>query len=309
MSAVRPLFECMAVIGLGLIGSSLALAARRYGLVSRVVGSARTQATGQVALQLGVIERFYDSAAEAVAEADLVMLCVPVGAFANLAEQINPYLQPGCVVSDVGSVKAAVARELLLRIPTGVHLVPGHPVAGTEHSGPESGFANLFEGRWCILTPHPECDEAAVERVSALWQGCGAMVERMSAHSHDRLMAMTSHLPHLVAYALVGTALDLGDDLRADLARFSAGGFRDFTRIAASDPVMWRDIFLHNRESVLEMLERLSAELARLHQAVLHSEGEKLHGAFARARELRQGVIQTGQAFGPHPPSHDGRSR
>lgn len=309
MSAVpTPLFERMALIGIGLIGSSLSHAARRRGLVRHVVGAARSRRTCDTALALGLVESASLDPAEAVRDADLVVLCTPLGAYGEIAAAIGPHLKPGTIVSDVGSVKQMVVRDVAPHLPEGVHLVPGHPVAGTEHSGPEAGFAELFDGRWCIVTPPPGCDPTAVERVCELWRRCGSMVQLMEPAHHDKVLAITSHLPHLIAYTIVGTAVDLEEHVKGEVIKFSAGGFRDFTRIAASDPVMWRDIFLNNREAVLEMVQRLTEDLAALQRAIRWGEGEKLQQLFTRTREIRRGIVDARQADGPVPPAAPKRS-
>ncbi len=290
------LFERVALIGMGLIGSSLARVLRRDGLAGQIAASARTQATLDKATALGLCDSATLDAAEAAAGADLVMLCPPIGAYTETAATIAPALKPGAIVSDVGSVKRQVIRDVGPLIPEGVHLVPGHPVAGTEHSGPEAGFAELFVGRWCILTPTPETDAGAVERVAELWRHAGMKIEMMDAGHHDQVLAITSHLPHLIAYTIVGTATDLEQHLKEEVIKFSASGFRDFTRIAASDPVMWRDIFLNNRDAVLEMLGRFSEDLTALQRAIRWGEGDKLEELFTRTREIRTGVIEADQA-------------
>ncbi len=305
----EPLFGRMALIGMGLIGSSLSLAARRGGLVGSVVGCARTQATRDTAVKLGLAETMHESPADAVRDADLVVLCTPVGASGAVAEAMAPELKQGAVVSDVGSVKQAVVADVGPHIPDGVHFVPGHPVAGSEHSGPEAGFAELFEDRWCILTPLADSDPATANRLKSLWKGVGSRVELMTPEHHDRVLAITSHLPHLIAYSMVGTVFDLEAELRAldeqagldaidrrEVIKFSAGGFRDFTRIAGSDPVMWRDVFLSNKEPVLEMLGRFTEDLLALQRAIRWSDGEMLQDLFTRTREIRRGVIEAGQA-------------
>ncbi len=292
----QPLFDTIAFIGIGLIGSSLARVVRRDGLARRAVAVARRAETRAKALELGLVDAATADAAEAVRDADLVMICTPLGAYADVAAAIGPHLKPGAVVSDVGSVKQAVIRDVGPLVPEGVHLVPGHPVAGTEHSGPEAGFAELFRDRWCILTPPPGTDAAAVARVRALWEAAGMSVAEMDPHHHDQVLAMTSHLPHLIAYTIVGTATDLEESLRHEVVKYSAGGFRDFTRIAASDPVMWRDIFLNNREAVLEMLQRFTEDLTALQRAIRWGEGEKLEELFTRTRAVRRGVIEAKQA-------------
>tara|TARA_B100000676_G_scaffold290828_1_gene324779 strand:+ start:336 stop:1304 length:969 start_codon:yes stop_codon:yes gene_type:complete len=308
MTAREPLFERMALIGLGLLGSSLARVAKRDGLIGHIAGSTRSRATLERAFELGFLDSIHETPAEAVKEADLIVLCAPVGANADIAAAIADHLRPGAIVTDVGSVKQAIVRDVGPYIPAGVHLVPGHPVAGTEKSGPDHGFAELFEDRYCILTPPPGTDEAAVEKVAALWRRAGSRVEVMDPHHHDRVLAITSHLPHLIAYTIVGTASNLenqllredsenGDLVRTrEVIRYSAGGFRDFTRIAASPPEMWRDIFLNNRETVLEMLGRFTEDLVGLQRAIRWGEGDKLHAWFERTREIRQGVVEMGQA-------------
>ena len=291
-----PLFARVALIGLGLIGSSLGRVMKRESLAGVIAGTARTEATRQKALELGAIDHAFDDAPGCVADADLVVICAPLGAYADIATAMAPGLKPGAIVTDVGSVKQMVIRDLAPALPDGVHLVPAHPVAGTEHSGPEAGFAELFEGRWCILTPPPGTDDEAVEKVAQLWRGAGSLVDIMEAGHHDKVMAITSHLPHLIAYTIVGTATDLERQLQAEVIKFAAGGFRDFTRIAASDPVMWRDIFLNNREAVLEMVGRLTEDLAVLQRAIRWGEGEKLEEIFTRTREIRRSIIDAGQA-------------
>ncbi len=294
--ASDPLFRRIALIGIGLIGSSLAHVIRRAGLAHHIAVAARTQQTLDTAMDLGLADSVTLDAGQAVADADLVVLCAPLGAYAGIAAAIAPALKPGCIVSDVGSVKQAVIRDVGPRLPPGVHLVPAHPVAGTEHSGPEAGFAELFEGRWCILTAAAGTDAQAIDRVKTLWERAGMLIEMMDADHHDQVLAITSHLPHLIAYTIVGTATDLEEHLQQEVIKYSAGGFRDFTRIAASDPVMWRDVFLNNREAVLEMLGRFSEDLTAVQRAIRRGEGEALHDIFSRARELRRGVIAAKQA-------------
>jgi cyclohexadieny/prephenate dehydrogenase len=289
-------FARAALIGIGLIGSSLARALRRHGLAREIVCSAPTAATRAKAMELGIVDRAFADNAEAVLGADLVVLCTPVGAYAEVAAGIAGSLTPGAIVTDVGSVKQAVVRDVGPHIPEGVHLVPGHPVAGTEHSGPEAGFAELFVGRWCILTPPAGTSPEAVERVAALWRALGSNVEVMDAGHHDKVLAITSHLPHLIAYTIVGTATDLEAATQSEVIKFSAGGFRDFTRIAASDPVMWRDVFLNNREAVLEMIQRFTEDLTALQRAIRWGEGEKLQDLFTRTRAIRRSIIEAKQA-------------
>ena len=290
------LFDRVALIGVGLIGASLGLVMKREGLAGRVVGCARTQATLDKALELCIVDEATTDPAAAVIEADLVMLCTPVGAFAKTAATMAKHLKPGAIVSDVGSVKQAVIADLLPFLPKSVHLVPGHPIAGTEHSGPEAGSAELFAGRWCILTPPQGTPPAATERVAELWRRAAMNVEVMDPEHHDQVLAMTSHLPHLIAYSIVDTATDLEDYLKKEVVKFSAGGFRDFTRIAASDPVMWRDILLANKDAVLEVLSRFNEDLTVLQRAIRRGQGDKLEVAFTRTREIRRGVIDAKQA-------------
>jgi len=268
----------------------------RGGLARSIVGSARSPATRDKALELGLAEAMFEDPGEAAKDADLVMICTPLGAYAAVAQAIGPRLSAGVIVSDVGSVKQAAIRDVSPHLPDGVHFVPGHPVAGTEHSGPEAGFATLFEDRWCILTPPPGTDDGAVEKVSALWRACGSTIEIMEPAHHDKVLAITSHLPHLIAYTIVGTATNLEASERAEVVKFSASGFRDFTRIAASDPIMWRDVFLNNREAVLEMLQRFSEDITALQRAIRWGEGEVLEALFRRTREVRAGVIDAHQA-------------
>jgi cyclohexadieny/prephenate dehydrogenase len=289
-------FDKIALIGIGLIGSSLARVVRRDGLASHIAVCARSHATLDTARALGIADSTTTDPRQVVDGADLVMLCTPLGAYGAIAEAMAPALRPGAIVSDVGSVKQCVIRDVAPHLPEGVALVPGHPVAGTEHSGPEAGFAELFEGRFCILTPPTGTDAAAVERIAALWRQAGMQVELMPAQHHDRVLAITSHLPHLIAYTIVGTATDLEEQLRLEVMKFSAGGFRDFTRIAASDPVMWRDIFLNNRDAVLEMLGRFSEDLTALQRAIRWGEAEPLEDHFTRTREIRRGILAAKQA-------------
>ena len=289
------LFARMALIGAGLIGSSLARVARRQGLAGHIAVSARTQATLDKALELGFADSVSLDAAEAAEDADLVVLCTPLGAYGSIAETLAPALKPGAIVSDVGSCKKIMFTDVAPHLGEGVHMVPGHPVAGTEHSGPEAGFAELFEKRWCILTPGVDTDAAAVERVSELWRRAGMTVETMDAAHHDQVLALTSHLPHLIAYTIVGTATDLGDELKKEVFKFSAGGFRDFTRIAASDPVMWRDIFLNNKDALLDVLGRFTEDLTALQRAISRGEEKALEDHFTRTRDIRRGIIDAKQ--------------
>lgn len=290
-----PMFQRVALIGIGLIGSSISHACRRANLAGTIVGSARTPATVATALELGLIDEGFASASEAVRGADLVILCVPVGLCGAIAAEIGPHLAPGAIVTDVGSVKGTIVRDMAPYIPAGVHFVPGHPIAGTEQSGPQSGFAELFDQRWCILTPEAETDPGAVAKLRAFWEALGSHVEIMTAEHHDMVLAITSHVPHLIAFNIVNTAAHLGRVTNSEVIKFSAGGFRDFTRIAASDPTMWRDVFLNNKDAVLEMLGRFQEDLVSLQRAIRFGDGEALHQTFSDARTIRRGVIQAGQ--------------
>jgi len=291
-----PLFRRVAILGIGLIGSSLARAVRFHELATEIVGGDASAAVCATAERLGVVDRATTDCAAACAGADLVVLSTPVGKLGDVATRIAPMLDPEAIVTDVGSVKQAVIRDVGAVLPAGVHFVPGHPIAGTEHSGPESGFATLFQGRWCILTPPPGTNEAAVAKVTELWQRCGSTIEVMDAGHHDRVLAITSHLPHLIAYTIVGTAVDLAEESRSEVIKFSASGFRDFTRIAASDPVMWRDIFLNNREAVLEIIQRFTEDLTALQRAIRWGEGDTLQERFTRTRAIRRAIIDAHQA-------------
>ena len=289
------MFGRVALIGLGLIGSSLSHVMRREKLVSHIAGHSRSAETRATAKRLGLVDSVHDTAAGAAENADLVILCVPLGAYGAIAQSIRGRLKPGAILTDVGSVKGSALRDVSPHVPEGVHFVPGHPIAGTEQSGPESGFAELFNGRWCILTPGAGCDSAAVERLERFWKACGSQVEIMDADHHDLVLAITSHLPHLIAYNIVGTAADLEQVTKSEVIKYSAGGFRDFTRIAASDPVMWRDVFLTNKHAVLEMLGRFSEDLSALQRAIRWEDGATLMTLFERAREIRRGIIEAGQ--------------
>jgi cyclohexadieny/prephenate dehydrogenase len=292
----RPLVERLAIVGFGLIGSSIARAARDRGLAGSIVCIDADDGVQARVRELALADAVTGDVAQGVAGADLVILCVPVGACASIGAAMAGALAPGAVVSDVGSVKGAVVDALAPHLPHGVHLVPAHPVAGTEYSGPDAGFATLFLDRWCILTPPAGVDSDAVSLVRRFWEAMGAMVEEMTPQHHDLVLAVTSHLPHLIAYNIVGTAADLEAVTQSEVIKFSAGGFRDFTRIAASDPTMWRDVFLHNREAVLEMLGRFNEDLAALARAIRWGDGEMLHAHFTRTRAIRRGIVALGQA-------------
>ena len=287
-------FARVTVIGLGLIGSSIARGVKATMPGARVTGYDADPATRLEADALGFLDDVADTPGTAVMDADLVMLCVPVGAMGAAAASIAEDLPADAIVSDVGGCKVSVATAIRAALPSAV-IVPGHPVAGTEHSGPASGFATLFKGRWCILTPDGDTDPAAVMRVSAFWERLGAQVEIMDAHHHDLVLAVTSHVPHLIAYSIVGTASDLEEVTRGEVIKYSAGGFRDFTRIAASDPTMWRDVFLNNREAVLEILQRLTEDVTMLQRAIRWGDGDALFDLFTRTRAVRRSVIEQGQ--------------
>jgi cyclohexadieny/prephenate dehydrogenase len=293
----EPLFRRLALLGVGLIGSSVARVAKeRGGLAGEVVANARTRRTLDRVMELGIADRVEMDPARAVAGADCVMLCAPVGAFRDLAEAIGPHLAPGAILTDGGSTKQSVIRDVGPFVPPHVHFVPAHPVAGTEYSGPESGFASLFDNRWALLTPPPGADPDAVERIAELWRRCGSMVEVMEPAHHDRVLAIVSHLPHLIAFTICGTADDLADETRQEVLRFAASGFRDFTRIAASDPTMWRDIFLNNREALLEMLARFVEDAQAMARAVRWGDGRYIEDKVERGRKIRRGLIELKQA-------------
>lgn len=289
------IYERVALIGLGLIAGSMALAMRRGGLVGEITGYARSAETRKVAAEIGLVDRVCDSAAEAVKDADLVVLCVPVGAMEAVAREIAPYLKAGATVSDVGSVKRAVIDAVGPHIPKGVHFIPAHPLAGTEKSGPTSGFAELFDGRWCLIVPIKDSDPVATQRLRDLWVGMGAQVDEMEADHHDLVLAVTSHAPHLIAYTMVGVADDLSRVTDSEVVNYSAAGFRDFTRIAASDPTMWRDVFLNNKDATLEILGRFTEELFALQRAIRTGDGDHLFDYFTRTRAIRRGIIEAGQ--------------
>ena len=292
-----PIFKRLALIGIGLIGSSVArIAMEKREIAAEVVANARTQATLDRVLELGIADHVELDPAKAVQGADCVMLCAPVGAYAALAEAIAPHLAPGAIVTDVGSTKQSVIRDVGPLIPAGVHFVPAHPVAGTEYSGPDSGFTTLFQGRWCLLTPPPGTDAAAVEKISELWRRCGSMVESMEPAHHDRVLAIVSHLPHLLAFTICNTAEGLEDESRQEVLKFAASGFRDFTRIAASDPVMWRDIFLNNREALLEMLARFMEDAQAMARAVRWGDPSFIENSIQRGRVIRRNLIELKQA-------------
>jgi len=289
------IYNRVALIGMGLIAGSMAHAMRRDGLAGEIVGTARSAETRATAREIGLCDRVVDSAAEAVDGADLVVLAVPVGAMGRVAEDIAPHLAPGATVTDVGSVKKDVVDQVGPHLPEGVHFIPGHPLAGTEHSGPRSGFAELFENRYTLLTPIEGSDPAAVARLRSLWEGMGALVEEMDAEHHDLVLAVTSHTPHLIAYTMVGVADHLRRVTESEVIKYSAAGFRDFTRIAASDPTMWRDVFLTNKEATLDILGRFTEELFVLQRAIRMGDGDALFDYFTRTRAIRRGIIEAGQ--------------
>jgi cyclohexadieny/prephenate dehydrogenase len=291
----EPLFQRLALIGMGLIGCSLARVCRRKGLAREIIASDISAAVRVRVAELALADQVAETAAAAVAGADLVILCAPTGAMGTIAQDIAPYLEPGAIVSDVGSVKDSIVKAVAPHLPATVHFIPAHPVAGTEQSGPEAGFSTLFLNRWSILTPPEGTDPKAIARLGAFWTGAGANVEIMQPAHHDLVLAITSHVPHLIAYNIVGTAADLEEVTRSEVIKFSAGGFRDFTRIAASDPTMWRDIFLNNKDAVLEMLGRFNEDLSALQRMIRNGDGDALFELFTRTRAIRRGIIEQGQ--------------
>lgn len=288
-------FNRIALIGIGLIGSSIARAVRAAGLAGEIVISTRSLDTLKRAEELGLGDRYTPSAAEAVQDADLVIVSVPVGASESVAIQMAGHLKPGAIVTDVGSTKASVIAQMAPHMPPHVHFIPGHPLAGTEKSGPDAGFADLFKGRWCIFTPLPDTDADALARLVAFWEALGSKTDQMDSQHHDKVLAIVSHLPHIIAYNIVGTADDLATVTETEVIKYSASGFRDFTRLAASDPTMWRDICLHNKDAILEMLARFSEDLASLQRSIRWGEGDKLFELFSRTRSVRRSIIDAGQ--------------
>jgi cyclohexadieny/prephenate dehydrogenase len=291
----EPLFQRLALIGMGLIGSSLARVCRRKGLAREIIVTDSSSAVRARVTELALADQIVETAAAAVERADLVILCAPVSAMGAIAREIAPYLEPGAIVSDVGSVKTSIIKAVAPHLPASVHFIPAHPVAGTEESGPEAGFSTLFFNRWTILTPPDGANPKAVAKLASFWTGAGAYVEIMQPAHHDLVLAITSHVPHLIAYNIVGTAADLEEVTRSEVIKFSAGGFRDFTRIAASDPTMWRDIFLNNKEAVLEMLGRFNEDLSALQRMIRNGDAEGLFDLFTRTRAIRRGIIEQGQ--------------
>ena len=291
----EPLFEKIALVGIGLIGSSLAHVARRERLAGHIAISTRSAATLKRAEELGLGDSYSTDAKVAVKDADLVIVSVPVGASGEVAEEIAPALMQGAILTDVGSTKASVIAQMQPHVPAGVHFIPGHPLAGTEKSGPDAGFADLFENRWCIFTPLPDTDAVALEKLSGFWRRCGANIDTMDPQHHDMTLAIVSHLPHIIAYNIVGTADDLQSVTKSEVIKYSASGFRDFTRLAASDPTMWRDVCLHNKDAILEMLARFSEDLSSLQRAIRWGDGDKLFDLFTRTRAVRRSIIEAGQ--------------
>ncbi len=289
------MFEKIALVGIGLIGSSLARVVRRENLARHIAIATRSPSTLKRAEELGLGDSYSTDLREAVRDANLVIVSVPVGSSAEVAEEIAPALKKGAILTDVGSTKASVIAQMQPFVPEGVHFIPGHPLAGTEKSGPDAGFAELFENRWCIFTPLPGTDPAALEKLSEFWRRCGSNIDTMDAEHHDMVLAIVSHLPHIIAYNIVGTADDLETVTESEVIKYSASGVRDFTRLAASDPTMWRDVCLHNKDAILEMLARFSEDLASLQRAIRWGDGEKLFDLFTRTRAIRRSIIQAGQ--------------
>ena len=291
----QPMFDKIALVGIGLIGSSLARVIRREGLAGHVSISTRSASTLARAEELALGDSYTTDAAEAVRDADLVIVSVPVGSSGAVAAEIAPALKAGAIVTDVGSTKNSVIAQMGPHMPAGVHFIPGHPLAGTEKSGPDAGFAELFENRWCIFTPLPGTDPDALERLSAFWRACGSNIDTMDPEHHDMVLAIVSHLPHIIAYNIVGTADDLHNVSKTEVIKYAASGFRDFTRLAASDPTMWRDVCLHNKDAILEMLARFSEDLSSLQRAIRWGDGDKLFDLFTRTRAVRRSIIDAGQ--------------
>lgn len=291
----QPMFDRVALIGIGLIGSSLSHVMRRENIAREIAVSTRSQATLDRAEQLGLGDVYFTDAAEATLNADLVIISVPVGASGAVAKSVSQSLKPGAIVTDVGSTKNSVIAQMKPELPDHVHFIPGHPIAGTEYSGPDAGFASLFEERWCILTPIAGTDPSAIAKLTSFWENCGSMVEVMDAAHHDQVLALVSHLPQLISYNIVATASDFEDVSKAEVIKYSASGFRDFTRLAASDPTMWRDVCLHNKEAVLEMLARFSEDLSSLRANIRRGDGEALFELFSKTRSIRRSIIEAGQ--------------
>ncbi|MFN0264902.1 prephenate/arogenate dehydrogenase family protein [Tepidamorphus sp. 3E244] len=291
----KPVVKRLALIGIGLIGSSLARVTKQRGVADHIAISSRSAETLDRARELQLGDSYHASAADACKDADLVIVCVPVGASGAVAREIAPALKPGAIVSDVGSVKAEVVAAMAPELPETAHFIPAHPVAGTEHSGPDAGFAELFDNRWCILTPPEGADREAVDTLAAFWRGAGSNLEEMDATHHDLVLAITSHIPHLVAYSICGTAADMETVTQSEVIKFSAGGFRDFTRLAASDPTMWRDVCLNNRDAILEMLARFAEDISAMQRMIRWNDGDALFDMFTRTRAIRRSIIDAGQ--------------
>lgn len=291
-NAEKNLFGTVAIIGIGLIGSSIARGIKKYNIANKVVGYAKTLKTRKKAMDLGYMDQVFDSASDAIQNANLVILCVPVGANRDIMIEISDNLSEGTILTDVGSVKAEVIKQLHDIVPDTVSFVPAHPIAGTEFSGPESGFAELFDNKWCVLTPYEKSRKQDIEKVKNFWERLGMNVDEMSPEYHDLVLAITSHIPHLIAYNIVGTATNLAEITRKEVTKYAAGGFRDFTRIASSDPIMWRDIFLNNQEAVLEMLDKFSDDLSSLREAIKKKDGQELQKYFTKTRDIRKKIPQ-----------------
>ena len=291
-NAEKNLFGTVAIIGIGLIGSSIARGIKKYNIANKVVGYAKTLKTRKKAMDLGYMDQVFDSASDAIQNANLVILCVPVGANRDIMIEISDNLSEGTILTDVGSVKAEVIKQLHDIVPDTVSFVPAHPIAGTEFSGPESGFAELFDNKWCVLTPYEKSRKQDIEKVKNFWERLGMNVDEMSPEYHDLVLAITSHIPHLIAYNIVGTATNLAEITRKEVTKYAAGGFRDFTRIASSDPIMWRDIFLNNKEAVLEMLDKFSDDLSSLREAIKKKDGQELQKYFTKTRDIRKKILQ-----------------
>lgn len=303
------MFEKIALVGIGLIGSSLSHVIRRENLTANLAVSTRSAETLARARELNLADNYHADAADAVTDADLVIMSVPVGASGPVAQQFASAMKPGAILTDAGSTKGSVVRDVSPHVPDGVHFIPGHPVAGTEQSGPDAGFASLFESRWCILTPPENADRQAVARLTEFWEACGSTVDTMDADHHDMVLAIVSHLPHIIAYNIVGTADDLESVTKTEVIKYSASGFRDFTRLAASDPTMWRDVCLANKDAILEMLARFSEDLSALQRAIRWGDGDKLFEMFTHTRSIRRSIIEAGQEidapdFGRHVVEH-----
>jgi cyclohexadieny/prephenate dehydrogenase len=299
------MFNQITIIGGGLIGSSLARVIKKKQIAKNLVIADKSESVCSKIASLSLADRVYNELSESVKNSDLVILAAPVGAFESIAKEIGPFLKAGAIVTDVGSVKKAVIDMVQPYLPESVHLLPAHPIAGAENSGPEFGLADLFEERWCIITPPPECDLRIIEHITLFWEACGARIEVMDAEHHDLVLGITSHLPHLLAYTIVGTAADLEDDIKAEVIKYSAGGFRGFTRIAASDPIMWRDVFLNNKDAVLEILQRYTEDLAALQKAIRRGDGAYMEKIFSRGQEIRRNIVKLGPEGIPSPAQKD----